>query len=170
MNQKQKNNYFLGTSFIVFGLLILLYNVGVLHLRHWWPLILVALGIAFFVGWFNDRNQTGLLLPGAILTIIGFQFWFLNADWQIYLLAPAVGFWLMYFLGEQDLGLLIPAIILTFVAVVSWFENTMYYQYWPVLFIIAGILLIVFPVRNRKSRAKSGADKSSDEVTSHDTV
>ena len=165
MSKNQKNNYIFGIALIVFGLLILLYNVGVLHIRHWWPLILVALGVAFFVGWFNDRNQTGLLLPGAILVILGFQFWFLHAGWQIYLLAPAVGFWLMYFLGPKDLGLLIPAIILTIVAFISWFEDTVYYEYWPVLFIVAGILLIVLPGGRKKSKTESGTEAESEEVS-----
>ncbi|MBD3275304.1 MAG: hypothetical protein GF372_08345 [Candidatus Marinimicrobia bacterium] len=165
MSDNQKNNYIFGIALIVFGLLILLYNVGVLHLRHWWPLILVALGVAFFVGWFNDRNQTGLLLPGAILVILGFQFWFLHAGWQIYVLAPAVGFWLMYFLGPRDVGLLIPAIILTLVAVVFWFEGTAYYEYWPVLFIIAGIILILLPGERKGSKISSGAESESEEVS-----
>ena len=165
MSENQKNNYIFGIALIVFGLLILLYNVGVLHLRHWWPLILVALGVAFLVGWFNDRNQTGLLLPGAILVILGFQFWFLHAGWQIYVLAPAVGFWLMYFLGPKDAGLLIPAIILTLVAVVFWFEGTPYYEYWPVLFIVAGIILILIPGERKGSKKTSDTESESEEVS-----
>jgi len=137
----------LGIVLIILGLIFLLHNLDIIWVSEWWPIILILIGVLFFMGWVRDRQQTGMLLPAGIFLVIGAQFLFIHASWPIYILAPAVGFWLMYLLGERDPGLLIPAFILTIVALVFWLDNTVFEDYWPVLLIILGLILVLFPGR-----------------------
>jgi len=151
-----------GITLIVLGVFFLLHNLNIIRIHEWWPIILMLGGLGFFLVWFSDRTQTGLLLPAAILFVLGCQFLFLNADWPIYVLAPALGFWLMYLLGQKDTGLLIPAFILTVIALVGWFEGSVMEVLWPVLFIVLGVVLL-FLGRSRKSG--SGKVTGEQEVT-----
>ncbi len=173
MGTSMGRNAKVGITLIVLGALFLLHNLNIIRINDWWPIILVLGGLGFFLVWYSDRTQTGLLLPAAILFVLGCQFLFLNADWPIYVLAPALGFWLMYFLGQKDTGLLIPAFILTVIALVGWFEGSVMEVLWPVLFIILGVVLL-FLGRSRNSgagkvtgeqgMAASGASQESDVV------
>ena len=155
----RNKNTVLGLLLVMLGALFLLNNLEVIYISNWWPVVLLGLGVAFLLGWVIDRGQTGLLLPSAILIILGCQFWFLHASWPIYILAPAVGFWLIYLLGEQDPGTLIPAFILTVIALVGWFQDSFLAEWWPVLFIVAGVILVVWrrPAQTKKS-SKVNAD------------
>lgn len=142
MRRSSNRNVVLGVLLIVLGGLFLLQNLNIIHVYTWWPLIFILIGLGFFLVWVGDRRQTGVLLPAAILVVLGCQFSFLHAEWPIYILAPALGFWLMYFLGEKDVGLLIPAFILTVLALVFWFQDTVLEDLWPILFIIVGLVLL----------------------------
>lgn len=141
---EKNRNITIGILLVILGTLFLLNNLNVIHVHKWWPIVLLGLGVSFFLGWVVDRRQTGLLLPGSILVILGCQFWFLHASWPIYVLAPAVGFWLMYLLGEKDSGTLVPAFILTVIALVFWFRDSFLADWWPVLFIILGVILLIW--------------------------
>ncbi len=144
MRTSMSRNVKIGIALIVLGVIFLLHNLSIVRIEHWWPIILILGGLVFFLVWYADRKQTGLLLPAAILIVIGCQLWFIHADWPIYVLAPALGFWLMYFLGEKDVGLLVPAFILTLVALVFWFEGSVLEIIWPVVFILVGIALLIW--------------------------
>ncbi len=159
MSISMSRNVKIGIALIVLGIVFLLHNLSIVRIEHWWPIILILGGLVFFLVWYADRRQTGLLLPAAILIVIGCQLWFLHADWPIYVLAPALGFWLMYFLGERDVGLLVPAFILTLVALVFWFEGSVLEVIWPVVFIIVGIVLLVW----RRPRATQSAETDTEE-------
>ncbi|MBS1271448.1 MAG: hypothetical protein MAGBODY4_00579 [Candidatus Marinimicrobia bacterium] len=165
---EKNRNITLGILLVILGTLFLLNNLEVIRVTNWWPLVLVGIGAAFFIGWIVDRQQIGLLLPGSILVIIGFQFWFIHASWPIYVLAPAVGFWLMYLFGEKDPGLLAPAFILTVVALVFWFRDSFLAEWWPILFIIMGGILVIW--RRPQRSASSGDIKRNNEGDKYDSV
>mgnify|MGYP006278720701 CR=1 FL=1 len=141
----------LGIILILVGVIFLLRNLDIVRIYNWWPIILLLIGVAFFVGWMRDRQQSGMLLPAGIFLVLGVQFLFLHASWPIYLLAPAAGFWLMYFLGERDVGLLVPASVLTVIALVFWLEDSFLAEWWPALLIILGVILLIFPRRAPKT-------------------
>ncbi len=160
MRTPTSRNVKVGVTLIVLGVLFLLYNLDIIRIRNWWPILLILAGLAFFLVWFGDRKQTGLLLPGSILVILGCQFLFLNASWPIYVLAPAVGFWLMYLLGERDVGLLVPAFILTIIALVFWFQGSILEDLWPVLFIVLGVILLLWPKPDKTTEVSPGPSES----------
>jgi|GEM_PF-1106385 len=149
METRRRRNITLGVVLIVLGVLFLLNNLDVIYVQDWWPILLIILGVGFFIGWVTDRRQSGLLMPAGILLVIGCQFLFLHASWPIYVLAPAIGFWLMYLLGESTIGLLIPALILTVIPLAAWFQNTVFEALWPIIFILAGIALVIWGRREK---------------------
>lgn len=157
--RSSNRNIVLGVLLILLGVFFLLQNLDVIHIYTWWPIILILIGIGFFMVWAGDRRQTGVLLPAVILIVLGCQFWFIHAAWPIYILAPALGFWAMYFLGEQEIGLLAPAFILTILALVFWFQNSVLEDLWPILFIIAGLILLFW------RRSEKPSDSTENQVT-----
>ena len=164
-NQRGKRNIVVGVALILLGIIFLLQNFDVIRVENWWAAFVIAIGISFFFGWFYDRTQTGLLLPGSILVILGCQFLFLHWDWPIFIMAPAVGFWLMYFLGHEDRGVLVPAFVLTVIALVFWLQDSFLEEYWPVLFIVAGIGLLFWrhPENSRKRNLHDYGDEHDEE-------
>ena len=147
---QNKSVFTIGVLLIVFGVIFLLTNFGTLDLSFMWPVIPLFVGIGFILGFIGSRKDYGLLMPGAILVIISLLFFYCNATtwdsmvdlWPIFILAPSVGFFLMYFFGPKEKGLLIPAFILLAVGLVFLMVNTYLGVFWPILLIIAGLVLM----------------------------
>ena len=145
-----------GVALIVIGVIFLLPNFTDLTLRDLWPVLMLAPGVLFFLGFLADRKNYGLLMPGAILTTYGLLFfyctifgWYLMRDlWPFYLVGPGIGFFLMYQFGKKETGLLIPGSILTALGVIFLLLTTDYSYLWPATIIVAGIVLIL---RSRRS-------------------
>ncbi len=139
-----------GIILILLGLILLLPTFTGLRLGELWPSFLLAAGVFFFALYTRDRRSFGVLMPGAILTIIALLFfaciawgWQLMASfWPVFILAPGCGFLLMYFLGTREPGLLIPGIILTGIAFVFLTAFTEAGVVWPALLILLGLLLL----------------------------
>lgn len=150
-----------GIALIVIGVIFLLPNFTNLTLRDLWPLLMLAPGILFFLGYAADRRNYGLLMPGAILSTYGLLFfyctlagWYLMRElWPLYLIGPGIGFFLMYLLGKKETGLLIPGFILTLLGLIFLLGSTDYEYLWPLIIIAAGIVIIL------RSRRRDGETK-----------
>lgn len=155
----------LGLAIVVFGILALLANAGLVSI-HWyelWPLLVLGIGLAFEFAFFLNRDaSSGLLLPGGILTTVGCVFliavlfgWDVIGElWPLFVLAPAVGFFQMYLFGGREVGLLIPAAILGAVGLIFLIVNLISSEVLGTVFpiamiIIGGILLLNSPKRRR---------------------
>jgi hypothetical protein len=140
-----------GLLLIAVGGLLLLSNLGFLDIFGFWPLLIVVVGLAFFLMWVKDRGNYGLLMPFAVLTITGLLFlyceyegwWRMQDLWPVFVLAPGVGFILMYALGEKDKGLLVPGTILLATGTVFLSLNRWSGPWWPVILILAGIIILL---------------------------
>jgi hypothetical protein len=140
-----------GVALITIGIIFLLPNFTDLTLRELWPVLMLGPGILFFVGYLSDRKSYGLLMPGSILTTYGLLFfyctiagWYWMRDlWPFYLIGPGVGFFLMYYFGKKERGLLVPGTILTLLGMIFLLRATEYEDYWPVVIIAAGVLLLL---------------------------
>jgi hypothetical protein len=145
-----------GIALITIGIIFLLPSFTDLSLRELWPVLMLGPGILFFVSYFSDRKSYGLLMPGSILTVYGLLFFFcsifgwywIRELWPFYLVGPGAGFILMYYFGKKETGLLVPGAVLTSLGVIFLLSTTDYGYLWPLVIIIAGVLLIV------KSRRK----------------
>ena len=140
-----------GILLIAIGGLLILSNLGLVDVFSFWPLLIVALGVAFFLMWVKNRGNYGLLMPFAVLTTAGLLFLYCNYEgwwrmqdlWPVFLVAPGVGFILMYALGEQEQGLLIAGTINMVIGTVFLSANPWSGRWWPVLLIVAGIIILL---------------------------
>lgn len=140
-----------GIVLIVIGIIFLLPGFTDLTLRDLWPVLMLAPGILFFLGFIADRRSYGLLMPGAILTTYGLVFfyctifgWYWIQDlWPFYIVGPGIGFLLMYRFGRKETALLVPGAIMTLLGLIFLLHSTDYEYLWPVAIIIAGALLIL---------------------------
>ena len=157
-----KSGVFGGLFLVVVGGLLLANNLGEWHMfsmERLWPIFVLISGLVFELGYFSRDRNTGFLVPGGILTIMGLLFFFETfTDWQfaaftwpIYPLAVAIGLFQLYIFSGRPRALLAPVFILTAVtgvAIATMFINTI--QQWinlglvfPILLVLAGLLLIL---------------------------
>jgi membrane-bound ClpP family serine protease len=95
---RDRGAVFPGAFLFLLGLLNLLRNEGVLDLP-WsltWPLIVMALGIAFVTLFLFDPSRKGAVLPGTILIVIAFVFLSFPGAW-LDILAFVSSWWPLIF-------------------------------------------------------------------------
>ena len=149
--EQKKSNMIWGLLLIGMGIIFLIGNMSRVGMESLWPVFPMVVGLAFWLGYFHDRKNYGLLMPGSILVVVSLLFFYCNFVgwlrmeilWPVFILAPAAGFLAMYFGGPKDQGLLIPAGILSGVGFIFLFISSGFEDYWPVFLIIAGVILIL---------------------------
>lgn len=156
-----------GIALILLGTVLLIGNLTDVGMDRLWPLFPMAVGIAFWTGWFLNRRNTGFVMPGTILVVLSLLFfycnWFgwdhMNTLWPVYILAPGLGFVAMYLTGgRQDRGQLVPALILGLVSVLMFFFSLGFSEYWPVFLIMIGIFMVLLSRRPIKSESDHPGD------------
>ncbi|HOQ38347.1 MAG TPA: hypothetical protein PK033_07005 [Acetivibrio sp.] len=119
-----------GLIFIFIGGLLLydnIFDANLFSISRLWPIIILGLGLIFELSYFFGKKSPGFLVPGGILTVIGFLFlfesitgWnFSKYTWPVYIIAVAFGLFQLYLFSGKPKGLLIPVFVLTTVSVVS---------------------------------------------------
>ncbi len=156
----------IGLALIILGALFLSQNFGYLEFdfSEIWPLVIVVAGGGFWAGYFQNRKNYGLLMPGTILIIYGLLFWYCaNAGWYnmqylwpVFLFGPGLGFFMLYLFGDKEKGLLIPAGILTGLGLIFLFSFSNLSLYWPLILIGVGIYLIYKHYKSRGIEAHPG--------------
>ncbi|WLR43144.1 hypothetical protein LC087_02755 [Bacillus carboniphilus] len=107
--------------------------------------------LAYFFSSKEQRNA-GLLVPGGILTSIGFILLFEEwSHWSyaavtepLYIFAVVIGLFELWFFGERNKGLLVPIFILSLIGFYLFFSAFFTLgeeQIWPVILIIIGIFV-----------------------------
>ncbi|SEN10619.1 hypothetical protein [Paenibacillus sp. OV219] len=96
-----RNQYTVGLLFLIAGAVILLGKIGFFSFigTNFWPLFLLIPGILLHVLFFGRLLPPFVLIPGAILTINAFLFFFCIASgwsnmqylWPIFIVSVAVG-------------------------------------------------------------------------------
>ena len=76
MEQKNNSRFVWGIILVCLGCLLILSNLGVIPsivrlIGLFWPLILIFMSLMFHVGYYTNRNNVGLLVPGGILLTVG---------------------------------------------------------------------------------------------------
>ncbi len=162
----KRGNLIWGIFLILIGCVFLIGNLSQVGMEILWPVFPFAVGLAFWIGYIYDRKNIGLLMPGSILVVISllffccaiFDWWRMETLWPVFIMAPAVGFVAMYFGGKKEQGLLIPAGILFSIGIIFLFVSSGLGDYWPVLLIIAGVLLIVSHTFIRQKELNKSSD------------
>jgi hypothetical protein len=156
---ERKRNPTAGIILIVVGVLLLIWNTGILDfsLSKFWPMIFIILGVVFHVSYFSGkRADPGLLVPGGLFLGLGitfqisvlFNIW--HILWPLIIMSVAVGLFEMYLFGKQEKGLLIPVgilgglsvIFLTQISMRQVFNNIAGHLFLPVILIILGLIAI----------------------------
>ena len=151
---------FFGAALIIVGALLLLVNFSEVSMRHLWPIFPLFVGLGMILGYLNNHENVGFLMPGTVLIIISLLFFYCAFDrweamsrlWPIFILAPGAGFLVMYFGGTRDRGLLMPAGILGLIGFVFLAVNYRISNFIPILMIIIGLLLILSQLYGSKNR------------------
>jgi hypothetical protein len=148
----KRSDIIIGIILIILGILFLADNLDyvAIDFTDIWPLLMVLGGAAFWIGYFQNKKNYGLIMPGTILIVYGLVFWYCQAAgwdymqylWPFFLIGPGIGIYLMYILGEKENGLLIPAGILVGMGLLFILRYTGILKYWSVLLIIFGAYLI----------------------------
>ncbi|HZK26706.1 MAG TPA: DUF5668 domain-containing protein [Thermoclostridium sp.] len=124
MERKHNNNFMWGVILVCVGILSVLGSFGIIPslgsiMSKFWPMILIFISLLFHAGYYSNRKNVGLLVPGGILLALGIVFQ-TSELWNVYdvmwpgcMLAPAVGLFELYIFGKRQKGLLIPIGILT---------------------------------------------------------
>jgi len=154
-----------GYLLIGIGIILLIGNMSRFGMEVLWPIFPFSVGIAFFISYFMQKKDVGLLMPGSILCVISLLFFYCTISgwqhmetlWPIFIMAPAVGFIVLYLFGNRDSSFLIPAVILFCVGAIFLMLSYGFGDFWPVFLIVAGIVLIFL------ARKTSGQPKTSSE-------
>lgn len=139
-----------GITLIVLGIIFLLPNFTSLEARDLWPILILGPGILFYIMFFQDRTNYGLLMPATVLTASGLLFFYCVSEgwhmmrtlWPIMMIAPGAAFMLMYIWGKKENALLVPGIVLTLLGGLFLIAATDYDYLWPVALIVLGIVLL----------------------------
>jgi len=148
--QVTHSSYVLGIFLIILGAFILIIQSGYVYWGNFWPFILIIGGMLFFFGFFLNRKNFGLLMPGSILLIIGVLFLYTSHNhwhcmeqlWPTFVLAPGVGFLLMFLFAPKGNALWIPGSILVTLALIFYARFCCFFRYWPIVLILVGLYLI----------------------------
>jgi hypothetical protein len=149
----------IGALLIVLGILFLGPTFGLFTLKLIWPAVLLLIGIGFALAYAAAPKLTGLLMPAAILTMSSIPFfictfsgdWYrMGTLWPIFIFSVSVGLFLMYFLGTKHSGLRTAALILLAFGVVSFLIFNYVRFVFPILFIVAGLVLIFIGLSRKK--------------------
>ena len=155
----------IGVGMVILGILFLFENFGYIEFdfADVWPVFVILAGVGFWIGYFQDKKNYGLLMPGTILIIYGLMFfyssiegWFyMSTLWPIFIIGPGIGFFVLYLFGPKEKGMLVPASILSGLGILFMLSKTGIMRYWPVVLIILGIVLIIkYQVKSKPSEQK----------------
>ncbi|AGC68300.1 hypothetical protein Cst_c13090 [Thermoclostridium stercorarium subsp. stercorarium DSM 8532] len=164
MDNRKNGKFGLGVTLICIGILLTLSTFGVIPsigelLAKFWPLIFIFVSVLFHAGYYSDRKNVGLLVPGGIFLTLGIVFqtselWDIyNVMWPGVFLAPAVGLFELYYFGNREKGLLIPVGILTCFSLFLFtftIRNLRGFSKFilPIGLIIAGVIILINDRKN----------------------
>jgi len=156
-----KRNTNLGIALILIGSLLFAnryFELNIFSMKYFWPLFILIPGLVFEAGFFLSGRNTGLLVPGGILTTIGLLFFFevftdwnfAEYTWPVYIFSVAVGLAQLYLFGGRQRGLLVSAAILSLMAFVSFLMAVFgglltwlnYSTIIPIILILAGVYIL----------------------------
>jgi hypothetical protein len=163
----KRGGSFWGILLIILGILSLsnrIFGFNLFSMNYLWPLFVLIPGLIFEFSFFTTRRSPGILVPGGILSTIGFLFLFetltnLNFSeytWPIYPLSVAIGLFQLYLFDRRQPGLLIPVFILAGISIISFlsmvFGNILTWLNYSLLIPVALILIGVYILFKNSSR------------------
>lgn len=152
MDNGRNGKFGLGIALICIGVLLTLSTFGIIPslnfvIARFWPMIFIFISLFFHAGYYSNRKNVGLLVPGGIFLTFGIIFQTAEL-WNIYdvmwpgvFLAPAVGLFELYYFGNREKGLLIPVGILSFISLFFFSFTIRYLRGFSRFILPAGLIL-----------------------------
>ena len=162
MLQKQKSSIIPGVLLVIIGLWLFIRQFSFFQF-YWdklYPVFLVLLGL-LLIAEFWWHKQSGIVFWGVIAFVVGIfyilrnfeliPYFYADEYWPIFLIAMGIGFVALFLINLKDWGILIPACLFLFFGIGFLFHTLDYSywgwieflnHYWPVVFILIGIVLI----------------------------
>jgi hypothetical protein len=170
MNNSNRGTLITGITLLALGAILIVLNlIPGININQFWPLIIIAAGIGFFLPvliWPGSKHGlSGLFIPGTIILVLGLLFLYnaISRDWAswafAWMLIPAsVGFgiFLGAWIGEwgkaaKATGLWIGVISLAFFSLFAALFGTFFMKSLGAIFLIAaGVLFILYANRKPK--------------------
>ncbi|MCR4421285.1 MAG: hypothetical protein GYA61_06620 [Spirochaetales bacterium] len=137
----------IGILLIIIGTLLIIGNMYNWKIQ-FWPLGLLILGVLLFL--MSSRTKYIFYIPAIILSLSSLFFFYniftswvnFNKLWPILILIVSISFFISSIVGKQR-DLAIPAIILFLVSLCLFFISFNILKFWPVIFIILGLWVII---------------------------
>jgi len=167
-NNKRTSSLMIGVILLVIGVLGLFGNfINSLNMDNLWPLIVVGVGIIFFIPVaLSDKSRAGLAVPACILVMVGLILLMMNYMdnweawsycWALIVVASGAGVWIHGYVSEQPelrkrgldtirTGLIlfvIFAVIMEFIFTISGEHRLVNSFVWAILLSLLGLVLLV---------------------------
>jgi hypothetical protein len=149
--RKIKSIFVLAVVFIAAGTALTLENMGVVSgAGRLWPVFVVILGAGFLILFLERRNgDMALLFLGAVLTLLGAFFFYLNYTswslmsklWPVFLAIAGAGFLAIYLESRVRLFLLL-SVALAMLAGVFFLMLGVSLHLWPLSLVAFGLSLL----------------------------
>jgi hypothetical protein len=155
-------NLTIAILFILTGIALLLHELNLLTEWLSWPLILITIGILLLIKFLRNPESYQILMPVAILLIIGTLFLYLERAsyhhighlWPTFILAPGVGFLFLFLFGPPNNSYWVPALILSAVAGLFYLNCWHFGRFWPFLFVLIGVTLLLQGLLAKRTASK----------------
>ncbi len=155
----------LGAAFLLIGFVLLMWTLGYLHrVSALWPVLPIGIGMVSLAMGFHGVGTEASVFVGIFLTVGGVFFLLITTVmsaveiariWPVFMTIAGVSLAVFSYRREAGsrLALLVPAIVIVFLSGVFFlFSLNLIRQdfisvvtvWWPVLFIVIGICIIVF--------------------------
>jgi len=174
MDNRRSGKFGLGVVLICIGILLTLSTFGVIPsigslMAKFWPMILIFISLFFHAGYYSNRRNVGLLVPGGIFLTLGIVFQ-TSELWNIYdvmwpgvILAPAVGLFELYYFGNREKGLLIPVGILSAISLFFFTFTIRHLRGFskfilPIGLILAGLIILIKDGRSGRNTSDNNYD------------
>ncbi|MEX2414680.1 MAG: hypothetical protein WD424_00935 [Paenibacillaceae bacterium] len=154
-----RNSYFSGLTIIVVGIFLLLGKIGVFDFigSMIWPIFVLLPGLFFHFLFFAKGLPSGILVPGGLLTVYSFMFFYCNLFgwdsmsylWPGFIMGVAIGLFEAYFFDpNKPKAAFIGSAILAIIAAI-FFSFTLLMTSGIYIIALALIILGVAMVRRR---------------------
>lgn len=154
-------NFLLGIILLLLGAFLLTSNFLNIEFswNYVWPIFILLPGLKLEYDYYVRKRNSGILIPGGILTTIGILFYlcaFFGHDildylWPTFILAPAVGIF-QQFLVTKNRNLMVPVFILGGLSLIFYVEEFIKINVWSYVIGLGLIILGLFLLFERKRR------------------
>lgn len=151
----QNKDYTLGIILIIIGIVLFIMNIDFIPN----DLLLLALGAIFLVGFYRKKS-TGLLIPGLIITAIGFSSLIedlvrgYDMSSLLFLLFLGIAFLIIYFMKNIS-GFVYPGCILPAIGIYSFIEdNILNNQEWLFFLMLSFAFYVIYFLEKRRKNIK----------------